>query len=103
MVAASATIIAIVLSAMVSPGDVDASGSDGIPVVACADACPVEGAAERPAPLEQPASVMTASTALAIGRDGTLRRGRLNAGENDIGRMLRRVREVRRRRGRTSV
>jgi len=46
---------------------------------------------------------MTASTALAIGRDGTLRRGRLNAGENDIGRMLRRVREVRRRRGRTSV
>src|SRR6478752_10690439 len=98
-VAASATIIAIVLSGRVSPGTLEASGSDGMSVADPADAGPVVGAADGPALLAQPASVITASTALAIGRDETPRRGGLDAGENDIGRMLRRVREVRRRRG----
>jgi hypothetical protein len=102
-VAASATIIAIVLSGRVSPGRSVDVGNDGTPVEAGADAGPVEGAADGPPLLAQPASVITASTALAIGRDGMLRRGRLDAGENDIGRMLRRDREVRRRRGPTGA
>jgi hypothetical protein len=74
---------------------------DGIPVDDDAADGPDEGAADGPALLAQPARVMTASTALAIGRDDRLRRGRPSAGEDDIGPMLRRVREVRRRRGRT--
>jgi hypothetical protein len=97
-VAASSTIIANVASVTVSPGAFEASGSDGRPAADGAVVGPVDGAADGPALLAQPVSVITARTALAIGRDGRPGRGRLNAGENDIGPMLRRVREVRRRR-----
>jgi len=94
--AASATIIAVVVSARVPAGAFEAGGSDGTPVDDGVAVGPAADAADGPALLAQPASVMTARTALAIGRDGRPRRGRLDAGHGDIRRMLRRVGEMRR-------
>jgi hypothetical protein len=74
----------LVASASVSAGAFEAGGSDGIPVDDGAAVVPADGAADGPALLAQPASVMTARTALAIGRDGRPRRGRLDTGHGDI-------------------